>query len=333
MLAELFRERYLESLRSYRHFYDDVHEYGSRRRGAHTLYFVPGINGTPGQIRFIFPSLYRIFGHDFYVRCCHLPEFSATRPIWEKYTLASVDAKRDVIVSDLVELLEARGPVTVIVSSNGFYDFLYAYQTIKRRYADAPLRVLWGACAPDRFDDTAWEPVFFFLNGFVFNGHRWFAIPNHNWLRAVNPETTITHKWRHGDQRKIFFKMDLESRFRCLGLHWDYVSVSCFNEALDHMLRDVREPLGLETHALVASRDGYWQGRTREEILARLRRYAPAMQVTFKPTSHLWVVTPENVSEVLAKLAPAGAAHPDARQRPQREEHANLSKAPVLSDD
>ncbi|NIR30110.1 MAG: hypothetical protein GWN84_12505 [Gammaproteobacteria bacterium] len=357
MLTALFRKRYLESLRAYRHFYDDIHEYGSPKRAANVFYFIPGINGTPGQIRFVLPSLQRIFGQALYVRCCHLPEFSATRPIWEKYTLANVDAKRDVIVSDLLELLETHGPVTVIVSSNGFYDFLYAYQTLKHRYGEPPLRVLWGACAPDRFDETVWESVFFPVNGFASNGHRWFAVPNHNWLRVVNPETTITHKWRYRDQRKIFFKTDLESRFRCLGLHWDYVSVSCFNEVLAYVLRDVRDPLQLETHALVASKDGYWQGRARDEIQACLRRYAPTIQVTFKPASHLWVVTPENVSEVLGRFTPPKRRYPThplpghagpsvhvgkrcakphgsgAHQHEGHAENATLTKASVLSDE
>jgi hypothetical protein len=324
MLTELFRERYLQSLRSYRHFYDDVHEYGNPRTASQTFYFLPGINGTPGQIRFIFPSLYRIFGHELYVRCCHLPEFSAQRPIWEKYTPENVDAKRDVIVSDLTELLEAHGAVTVIASSNGFYDFLYAYETLKGKLPDAPLRVLWGACAPDRFEQTAWEPVFFPLNGFVWRGHRWIAVPNHNWLRVFNPETAVTHRWRHGDQRKLFFKTDLESRFRCLGLYWDYISVSCFNETLAHAVGRLREPIDLETHALVAARDGYWQGRTRREIRALLGRYIRQPHITFKNASHLWVVTPENVSEVLHKLN-------DAAPRKDRAPAGERARRPVRS--
>lgn len=313
MWVELFRQRYLESLRAYRLFYDDFYEYGNARRAAHLFYFIPGINGTPGQIRFVFPSLFQRFGHHFYVRCCHLPQFSTTRPIWEKYTLANIDARRDVIVADLRELLEAHPAVTVIASSNGFYDFLYAYQALGRAYRDARLRVLWGACAPDRFEHTIWESVFFPLNGFVCNGHRWVALPNHNWLRFLNPETTTSHKWRYGGERKIFFKSDLESRFRCLGLYWDYLSIGCFNEVLAHQLRAIERPLRLPTQALVAADDGYWQGRSRNEILRALRRYAPDIRVTFKKASHLWVVTPENVSELLRGL-PSEESAPRTRR-------------------
>jgi len=303
MLTALFRRRYLESLRDYKHFYDDIHEYGSERRARRVFYFVPGINGTPGQIRFVLPSLHRVFGPDIYVRCCHLSEFSALRPIWEKYTRENMDRKRDVIVQDVVELLAHHGRLTVIASSNGFYDFLHAHERLRRRVDPDQLRVLWGACAPDRFEDTVWESVFFPLNGFVHQGHRWFAVPNHNALRLLNPETSTSQRWRHGRHKKTFFKMDLESRFVCLGLYWDYVSVSCFNEMLAHVRARVRTPLEADTYALVAANDGYWQGRAREEVLALIRRYAPRARAIFKRASHLWVVTPENVTEVLEQLA------------------------------
>ena len=103
--------------------------------------------------------------------------------------------------------------------------------------AAARVKLLWGACAPDRFAETPWEGVFFRLNGFVHGGHRWFAYPNHNLLRFLNPETATSYSWRHERQRKTFYKVDLESRFVCLNLYWDYISIGCFNAMIEHLTR------------------------------------------------------------------------------------------------
>ena len=78
MLQKLFRRRYLESLKFYKHFYDDIYEYGNRDDPTKVFYFVPGISGVPGQVRFILPSLYQADGAEIYVRCCRHPAFSAT---------------------------------------------------------------------------------------------------------------------------------------------------------------------------------------------------------------------------------------------------------------
>ncbi len=294
------RKRYIESLGFYKHFYDDIYEYGSQTSARKVFYFVPGIGGVPGQIRFIFPSLFNRYGVNIYVRCCYLPEFSATEPIWEKYTVENVDKKRDAIVEDLSDLLSAHGDVTVIASSNGFYDFISAYDVLNDARASKRLTLLWGACAPDRFEETPWEPFFYRMNGFVHNEHRWVAYPNHNLLKFLNPETTTTFKWRYESQKKTFFKIDLESRFICFNLYWDYVSVSCFNEMLEHMLRNVRNPIDVETRVLVAANDGYWKGRRENAIMAVIDKYVSKKTVTFKNASHLWVVAPENVTELLA---------------------------------
>ena len=129
-LRKLFKRRYFESLEFYKHFYDDISEYGNKENPSKVFYFVPGINGVPGQIRFVLPSLYRRYGRDIYIRCCFLPEFSATKPIWEKYTIENMDRKRATIVADISALLSAYGDVTVVASSSGFYDFVHAYDAL-----------------------------------------------------------------------------------------------------------------------------------------------------------------------------------------------------------
>jgi hypothetical protein len=122
--AAEFQRTYLASLRQYQHFYDDFSEYGHAGSARHAFYFIPGINGTPGQIRFAFPSLIKRFGRDLYIRGCFLPEFSALRPMWEKYTIANVLKKRAQISRDLEEMLGRFSRVNVLVSSNGLYDFV-----------------------------------------------------------------------------------------------------------------------------------------------------------------------------------------------------------------
>ena len=119
-------------------------------------------------------------------------------------------------------------------------------------------------------------------------------------MRFINPETTTSFKWRYGSQKKTFFKVDLESRFICFNLYWDYISVSGFNEMLAHMVRNVRGPIDVETRVLVAANDGFWQGRGRDDVMAAIERYVSPTTVTFKNASHLWVVAPENLTELLA---------------------------------
>lgn len=302
MLQEFFKQRYLESLRFYKHFYDDINEYGNRDNPSKVFYFIPGISGVPGQVRFIFPSLYRAYGSEIYVRCCHHPAFSAARPIWEKYKTENLDQKRDVIVADLSALLSRYGEVVVIASSNGFYDFAYAWRAMNHASAAAHVKLLWGACAPDRFAETPWEGVFFRLNGFVHGGHRWFAYPNHNLLRFVNPETATSYSWRHERQCKTFYKIDLESRFVCFNLFWDYISIDCFNAMIEHLVRGADGPLDLEAHVLVAANDGFWQRRGEAEVRAVIGRHLTPKSVVFKKSSHLWVVVPENATELLQRI-------------------------------
>ncbi len=51
---------------------------------------------------------------------------------------------------------------------------------------------------------------------------------------------------------------------------------------------------------LVAANDGVWRGRGRDDVMAAIERYVSPTTVTFKNASHLWVVAPENLTELLA---------------------------------
>lgn len=299
MLQDLFKKRYIESLGFYKHFYDDFYQYGSEDNPSEVFYFIPGISGTPGQVRFGFPSFFKRYGSDYYIRCCHLEDFSATQPIWEKYTVENVDKKRRVIIDDLKKLVERHNRVVVVVSSNGFYDFVHAYDEIKSEGVSKNLKLLWVACAPDNFLKSPWESLFFPLNGHVHNSCRWFAYPNHQLLGFLNPETSTKFKWRYREQSKTIYKIDLESRFICFNLYWDYISIDCFNAMLKHALRNFSTPMDIETHVLVARDDGFWQGRNQDEIRNVIGKYVDAESVLFKNSSHLWVASPENLSELL----------------------------------
>jgi hypothetical protein len=297
--SRLFRERYLRSLDDYRFFYDDFATYGDPAEADHAVYFVPGINGTAGQIRFVLPSLLRVFGRRLYVKSLHLPEFSSLRPTWMKYSLANVDRKLARIRADLEQLLARHERVIVIASSSGFYDFAAAAGHLPENVLRDRIHLIWGSCAPDQFKPSPWERVFYPLNGFEYDGHRWFAYPNHNLFRGFNPETSHSHQWHEGAQQRCFRKADLESRFRLGGLEWSYVSPGQLGAATRHVVRQIRGPLPCPTCALVATNDGYWQGRPIPVIERTIHRYLSDVSVTFKPASHLWVVTPTNVTEVL----------------------------------
>lgn len=302
LFARAFRARYLRSLDAYRFFYDDLAALGDPDDAEHVFYFVPGLNGTPGQIRFILPSLIHVFGSRIFVQALHLTEFSARRPTWEKYTPANLDRKLVRLRADLLALLARHERLTVIASSSGFYDFAAAAGRLPLADLQERLHVVWGACAPDHLEPTPWERVFYPLNGFNHQGHRWFAYPNHNALQLFNPETSHTNFWRHRDQYRLFRKSDLESRFRFGGIEWDYVSPSQLGAALRHVVRQIQRPLPLAAHALVASNDGYWQGQSPDAIERTIRKYLPDASILFRPASHLWVVTPTYVTELLRSV-------------------------------
>ncbi|RXK53701.1 hypothetical protein ESB00_18620 [Oleiharenicola lentus] len=300
--AGMFRDAYLRSLAEYRFFYDDIAEIGNPTEAEHVFYFVPGINGTPGQMRFLLPSLVRVFGPRCYLKALHLPEFSARRPVWEKYTLANVDRKLARLRADFEDLLARFPRVNVLCSSNGFYDFAAAAGGLCATLPPGRLHLLWGACAPDRFKPTPWEKVFFPLNGLHHDGQAWFAYPNHNLLQLCNPETSDSFDWREGDSRRTFVKADLESRFRCAGLHWCYTSPAQIGRCVRHVVAQIAGPLDIPAAALVAANDGYWQGRSHGEIERVILGYLPRCRIDFRPASHLWVVTPTFATALLERL-------------------------------
>ena len=52
----------------------------------------------------------------------------------------------------------------------------------------------------------------------------------------------------------------------------------------------------------MATNDGYWQGRSREEIASTIHSYLPDCHLEFRPDSHLWVVNPTNLTAVFGRL-------------------------------
>lgn len=301
----LFTKKFIESYKNtlenqYRYFYDDFDEYGNRD-APHVFYFIEGIGGVPGQIRFAFPSLIKYFGTTIFIKSLNLKEFSCNEFIFNKYTLENIDKKRNKIISDLNKLGKRYKRVTIICSSNGFYDFLYAYSGLNKSLLRKS-EFVWCAVAPDHFLDTKWENFFFKFNGFVKDNYRWFAIPNNNLLTFLNSELKMTHKWKYGDFKKTFFKDDLEFRFKCFGIKWSYASISCFNYLLMHIVENSKFPIDLKSYILVATDDGYWQGKSQNEIESHLTKYLTNKQVVYKKSSHLWLLMPENITEVLGLM-------------------------------
>lgn len=298
MYAKKFVDAYRNELNNeYRHFYDDIDEYGNKDSDL-AIYFVEGINGVAGQIRFAMPSIFKRFGRDFYAKCFYLKEFSSTEELWNKYTLENLEKKRDQIITDLNKLAAEHKKIIIVCSSNGFYDFLYAYQELPKSTIEKS-NLVWVSVAPDHFLPSKWGDRFYKLNGFKKNGHRWFAFPNANFIKFMNPEISYTHKWEYHGRKKTFFKHDLELRFKCLGLNWAYASIDCFNSLLDKIKANVKKKIEMPSYILVATKDGYWQGKPKSEIKAQIDKYIVNKKVIYKKTSHLWVLMPDNVTELL----------------------------------
>lgn len=94
MYSRSFQEAYLKSLADdYSLFYDDFYEYGNRTEAKHAIYFIPGLNGAPGQVRLAMPAIKKIFDEQPYIKCLYLDEFAAQVPVWEKYTLLNMEKK------------------------------------------------------------------------------------------------------------------------------------------------------------------------------------------------------------------------------------------------
>ena len=108
--------------------------------------------------------------------------------------------------------------------------------------------------------------------------------------------------WKYNQQKIVFFKNSLESRFTCLGLLWDYASWDCINFFLNSNLKIYQKSgqlIDIETHVLAATKDGFWDDSRPEVIEKTLNKYIVENRAIYKATSHLWVVTPENISELI----------------------------------
>jgi hypothetical protein len=299
--AEHFRRAYLQSLGHHRQFYDDFSEYGRSDGARCAFYFIPGINGTPGQIRFALPSLLQRFGREIYLRACYLPEFSSNRPVWEKYSGDNVLKKRAQVARDLEHMLAEFPHVYVVASSNGFYDLVAAWDRLPAG-ASRRLTLLWVACAPDQFETSPWVERFYRWTGFQHEGFPWAAVPNGNWLCWMNSESSTLLRWRRGRERRTFFKADIESRFRVAGICWAYVSPECFNHSLESVTQAHSRPLDVATFVLAGSRDGYWHGQPPGALQKTLDRYLVRKVIVIRPASHLWVVTPDHLDIFLAQV-------------------------------
>ena len=309
--APKFLQAYLDSLNDYRQFYDDVSEIGNPNVAQYGMYFVPGISGTPGQMRLALPSVTRVFGSDIAMKALFIPSFSARQPIWDKYTVENTDEKLAKLRADLVGLLERFERIIVTCSSNGVYDFLAVASTFAPGELESRVELAWVACAPDKYLPTKWQSFFYPLNGVETHGYEWFAYPNHNALKRFNPEIVATFPWREGHQRRWLEKADIESRFVCYGVKWAYVSTTQLGFIASHVSSLITRPWNGPAEVLIADNDGYWQGIPHETILATVRKYAPQAQCVFRPGSHLSVVNPTTLTEMFMKvrnrLQPSGS--------------------------
>jgi hypothetical protein len=300
MLTPLFQAAYRRSLNHFKLFYDDFCLYGNPS-ARHVFYFIPGIDGTCGQIRFCLPSIFRVFGPDIYIKCLLLDEYSASRPIWEKITIPNAIKRKERIAADLNQLAEKYDKITIVCSSNGFYDLLFAYEALNVSIKQT-VKLLWVAVAPDRFEPTRWETVFYRINGHSHEGYKWWAVPEHNLFTWINPEIGKTEVWKRQGLRKVFNKSDIESRFRCFGFQWAYNSVDACNAVLEYICRNASRPLPIPSYVLVATNDGYWQGKPVAAINTLLDTYLSNKRVLYKPMSHIWVVVPDNTEELMTLL-------------------------------
>lgn len=303
LLSRHFLNSYRRSLADYRLFYDDVAEVGSPDRAQHAFYYVPGISGSPGQMRLALPSLTRVFGSRLYLQGLDAPGFESHRPIWEKYTIENTDRKLERLQSDLRSLLARFERFVVVCSSNGLYDFLAAASVFRAGELEERAHLVWASCAPDRYLPTIWERVFFPLTGLLHRGHRWFAYPNHDALRFVNPEATCSFAWREGHQSRRFVKGDAESRFHALSLQWDYISTSQLGDIAQYVTSRISRPWGAPADALIAADDGYWQGVSSDAMHAVIRRYVPLARCEVRPGTHTSVVSPTNLTALFARAS------------------------------
>ena len=162
--TDAFLKKYHQSLLYYKHFYDDINEYGDIAAADELFYFIPGFNGTAGQVKFGLPALQQRFGHRFYAKCLHLEEFSCYNPCWVKYNEANLRKRQETIVADLQQLALHGKPVNIIVSSVGFYDLVSVGKKIEP-FAESFGKVYWLSAAPDAVSPSKYQGVFEGMNG------------------------------------------------------------------------------------------------------------------------------------------------------------------------
>ncbi len=297
-----FLDAYLRSLADYRAFYDDVAEIGDPRTSDLGMYFVPGISGVAGQMRMGLPSLARVFGTRMYMKSLFTPAFAASQPIWDKYTVPNTDEKLARLRDDLIAMLERFRRIMVVCSSNGLYDFLAVSSAFPAGELEERIDLAWVSCAPDHYKPTVWQNVFYPMNGVEAYGHPWFAYPNHNLLKVMNPEVAASNTWREGAQVRTVLKADVESRFWCMGLQWAYVSTAQLGDIARHVAQRITRPWEATAEVLIADNDGYWQGVSHAGIESVVRKYVPKANCAFRPGSHLGVVNPPTLTEVFTNI-------------------------------
>jgi hypothetical protein len=58
----------------------------------------------------------------------------------------------------------------------------------------------------------------------------------------------------------------------------------------------------VDAHLLAASNDGYWYGKPSSALDETLDKYLAQKTVLRRPASHLWVVTPDHLTEYLSRV-------------------------------
>ena len=81
---------------------------------------------------------------------------------------------------------------------------------------------------------------------------------------------------------------------------WMYISISGFNHILEYMRKDADFPIRIKSYILAATEDGYWQGKPESAITKLIDRYFVNREVLYRKASHLWVLDPDNLDDLLS---------------------------------
>jgi len=91
----------------------------------------------------------------------------------------------------------------------------------------------------------------------------------------------------------------MESRFFKYGSLWSYFSIGCFNDCLSYLTSHSNDKLDIPAYVMAAEYDGYWQGKTMQDMRKIMERYIEKPVILSHPTSHLWIAAPEHVFALL----------------------------------